>query len=192
MTEYFYYRCSTASQDEERQIRSALDAGVKKENIYGDKITGISQYGDRPAYTEMVNQLKTSDVVITEDLTRYGRSLVLMLVEINKLIEKGVEIKTLDKRLDTTSMPKEIVRLLVSVMGYASECELMNLKRRTAEGREVARSRGVKFGRKKSYTDYQLSEIKSMRSSERGYGAISKALGMSKTTVQRICKEVGI
>ena len=68
----------------------------------------------------------------------------------------------------------------------------MNLKGRTGEVREVARSRGVKFGRKKSYTDYQLSEIKSMRSSERGYGAISKALGMSKTTVQRICKEVGI
>ena len=46
-----------------------------------------------------------------------------MVNEISKLLERGVEIKTLDKRLDTTSMPEEIVRLIVGVMGYAAEME---------------------------------------------------------------------
>ena len=42
-----------------------------------------------------------------------------MVNEISKLLERGVEIKTLDKRLDTTSMPKEITMLIVSILGYA-------------------------------------------------------------------------
>ena len=192
MTTYFYYRCSTDMQDETRQIEAALKSGIAKENIYGDKITGTSNYGDRPEYSKMVALLNHDDVVVTEDLTRYGRSMVLMLVEINNLLEKGVQIKTLDGRLDTTTMPEEIVRLIVGVMGYAAEMELKNLKRRTAEGRAVAISRGVKMGRKKSYTHHQMEEIKVMRAAARGYGSIAKSLGMSKSTIQRLCKTAGI
>ena len=192
MTSYFYYRCSTDSQDETRQVEAALKVGVQQSNIFGDKITGVSQYGDRPEYSKMVALLQPNDLVITEDLTRYGRSMVLMLVEINNLLEKGVQIKTLDGRLDTTTMPEEIVRLIVGVMGYAAEMELKNLKRRTAEGRAVAISRGVKMGRKKSYTHHQMEEIKVMRVAARGYGSIAKSLGMSKSTIQRLCKTAGI
>ena len=118
--------------------------------------------------------------------------MILMLVEINKLLEKGIQIKTLDGRLDTTTMPEEIVRLIVGVKGYAAEKELKNLKRRTAEGRAVAISRGVKMGRKQSYTHHQMEEIKNMRRGKRGYGSIAKSLGMSKSTVQRFCVSTGI
>ena len=192
MTTFFYYRCSTEGQDETRQVEAALKEGVEQGNIFGDKITGVSNYGERPEYSKMVAMLQPDDLVITEDLTRYGRSMILMLVEINKLLEKGIQIKTLDGRLDTTTMPEEIVRLIVGVMGYAAEMELKNLKRRTAEGRAVAISRGVKMGRKQSYTHHQMEEIKNMRAGGRGYGAIAKSLGMSKTTVHRFCKKVGV
>ena len=192
MTTFFYYRCSTEGQDETRQVEAAIKAGVEQGNIFGDKITGVSNYGERPEYSKMVAMLQPDDLVITEDLTRYGRSMILMLVEINKLLEKGIQIKTLDGRLDTTTMPEEIVRLIVGVMGYAAEMELKNLKRRTAEGRAVAISRGVKMGRKQSYSHHQMEEIKNMRAGGRGYGAIAKSLGMSKTTVHRFCKKVGV
>ena len=192
MTTFFYYRCSTEGQDETRQVEAALKAGVEQGNIFGDKITGVSNYGERPEYSKMVAMLQPDDLVITEDLTRYGRSMILMLVEINKLLEKGIQIKTLDGRLDTTTMPEEIVRLIVGVMGYAAEMELKNLKRRTAEGRAVAISRGVKMGRKQSYSHHQMEEIKNMRAGGRGYGAIAKSLGMSKTTGHRFCKKVGV
>ena len=67
-----------------------------------------------------------------------------------------------------------------------------NIRRRTAEGRAVAISRGVKMGRKRSFTQSQAEEIKNMRRSERGYGSIAKSLGMSKSTVQRFCISSGI
>ena len=192
MTSYFYIRCSTDHQDETRQYEMALKSGIKPENIFVDKITGVSEYGDRPEYSKMVEQLKPFDCVHTEDLTRYGRSMVQMLVEINKLIERDIHVITEDGRLNTQTMPKEIVRLIVGVMGYASECELLNLKRRTAMGRAVAVSRGVKMGRKRTFSHHQEEEIRNMRRGQRGYGSIAKSLGMSKSTVQRFCVRAGI
>ena len=189
MTSYFYVRCSTDHQDETRQIQMALKSGIEENNIFVDKITGVSQYGDRPEYSKMVALLKSNDCVYTEDLTRYGRSMVQMLVEINKLLEMDVDIITMDGRLNTKNMPSEIVKLIVGVMGYASECELLNLRRRTSMGRALAVSRGTLMGRKKSYTQHQIEEVKSMRQAQRGYGSIAKSLGMSKSTVHRLCKE---
>ena len=189
-TIYGYWRCSTDAQDQERQIRSLKDAGC--EQIVGDFITGTSNYGDRKELSDLLSIIQQGDLLILDELNRLGRTMVTMLVEVNKLLEKGVKIRTLDGRLDTTTMPEEIIRLIVGVMGYAAEMELKNIKRRTAEGRKVALSRGVKMGRKRSFTQHQEEEIKSMRKSERGYGSIAKSLGMSKSTVQRFCVKAGI
>ena len=189
-TIYEYWRCSTDAQDQERQIRSLQDSGC--EVIVGDFITGTSNYGDRKELSKLLENIQENDLLILDELNRLGRTMVTMLVEVNKLLEKGVKIKTLDGRLDTTTMPEEIIRLIVGVMGYAAEMELKNIKRRTAEGRKVAVSRGVKMGRKRSYSHHQIEEIKAMRVSQRGYGSIAKSLGMSKSTIQRLCVREGI
>ena len=189
-TIYGYWRCSTDAQDQERQIRSLKDAGC--EVVVGDFITGTSNYGDRKELSNLLENIQENDLLILDELNRLGRTMVTMLVEVNKLLEKGVKIRTLDGRLDTTTMPEEIIRLIVGVMGYAAEMELKNIKRRTAEGRKVAVSRGVKMGRKRSFSQHQEEEIKNMRKAQRGYGSIAKSLGMSKSTVQRFCIGAGI
>ena len=88
MTTFFYYRCSTEGQDETRQVE-ALNARVEQGNIFGDKITGVSNYGERPEYSKMVAMLQPDDLVITEDLTRYGRSMIPMLVRDQQVIREG-------------------------------------------------------------------------------------------------------
>ena len=184
-----YWRTSTTEQDAERQIKSLLEAGCEKEMIFGDQITGTSSYGDRPGLSECLKSLRPGDTWVIHELDRAGRSMVEMLVQINGLIERGIHIKTLDKRLDTASMPEELVKLVVGVMGYAAEMELKSLKKRTAEGRAVAKSRGVKFGRKKTYTEHQEVEVLKKRSEGEGYGTIARSLGMSRSMVQRIVKD---
>ena len=194
MTIFGYWRCSTDAQDQERQIRALEDANVEK--IYGDKITGTSDYGDREQLSQCLDEIQEGDLLILEDLTRFGRTMVTMLVEVNKLIERGVYIKTLDGRLDTSLMNEEIVRLIVGVMGYASECELKGIIRRTSEGRAVAKSRGVKFGRKRQYKPAQAATVLEMRQKGDGYGTIASSMGMSIGMVRRIIQneasQVGI
>jgi len=113
-----------------------------------------------------------------------------MQIELDRLLKKGVNVRTLDKRLDTTTMSKEIVVLIVSILGYAAEQELQQIKSRTAEGRAVALSRGVKFGRKRKYDSFQVAEVMKKKSQGEGLGTIAKSLGMSRSMVQRIVRQV--
>ena len=185
-TIFGYWRCSTDAQDQERQIRSLKDAGV--EVLRGDKITGTSDYADRKELSKLLEEINEGDLLILDELSRLGRTMVTMLVEVNKLLDKGVKIRTLDGRLDTTTMNKEIINLIVGVMGYSAEMELTNIRRRTAEGRAVAMSRGVKFGKKRKYDKHQIAEIMKKREQGEGYGTIARSLGMSRSTIASIVK----
>ena len=187
ITIFGYWRCSTDAQDQERQIRALKDAGCEK--IVGDKITGTSNYGDREELSTLLESIKEGDLLILSELSRLGRTSLLMQIELDKLIKKGVNVRTLDKRLDTTSMSKEIVGLIVSIMGYCAEQELSQIKSRTSEGRAVALSRGVKFGRKRKYDQYQIAEVMQKKSEGQGLGTIAKSLGMSRSMVQRIVRQ---
>tara|TARA_Y100001937_G_C7025368_1_gene287474 strand:- start:14 stop:595 length:582 start_codon:yes stop_codon:yes gene_type:complete len=187
---YGYWRCSTDTQDQERQIRALRDAGC--EVIVGDKITGTSNYGDREELSKLLDELEEGSLLILSELSRLGRTSLIMQIELDKLLKKGVNVKTLDKRLDTTTMSKEIVGLIVSILGYAAEQELQQIKSRTAEGRAVALSRGVKFGRKRGYDKFQVAEVMKKKSEGQGLGTIAKSLGMSRSMVQRIVKQEAV
>ena len=186
MTLYGLWRCSTDLQDQERQVLALKNAGAEK--IYGDKITGISDFNDRPELTKCLKEMQSGDVLLISELSRLSRSFLGMVNEVSKLIERGIHIKTLDKRLDTTAMPKEITMLIVSILGYAASQELEQIKVRTAEGRAVAKRRGVKFGKKRKYNQHQIAEIMKKREQGEGYGTIGRALGMSRATIQTIVK----
>ena len=187
MTVFGVWRCSTDQQDQERQVRALKAAGC--ERIYGDKITGTSDLNSRPELQKCLEEMVSGDVLVISELSRLSRSFLGMVNEVSNLLERGIQLKTLDKRLDTTAMPKEITMLIVSVLGYAASQELDQIKSRTAEGRAVAMSRGVKFGRKRTYTDHQAAEVLKKRASGEGYGTIARAVGMSRSMVQRICQE---
>ena len=187
---YGYWRCSTDNQDQERQIRALKDAGC--EVIVGDKITGTSNYGDREELSKLLDELEEGSLLILSELSRLGRTSLIMQIELDKLLKKGVNVRTLDKRLDTTTMSKEIVGLIVSILGYAAEQELQQIKSRTAEGRAVALSRGVKFGRKRGYDKFQVAEVMKKKSEGQGLGTIAKSLGMSRSMVQRIVKQEAV
>ena len=130
MAVWGYWRTSTTEQSSERQEQSLKEAGC--ERIYGDQVTGTSAYGERPELSRCLDGLRDGDTLVIHELDRLGRSMVEMLVQVNALIERGVAIKMLDGRLDTASMPEELVKLVVSVMGYAAEMELKSIKKRLA------------------------------------------------------------
>ena len=105
MTTYGYWRCSTDIQDQERQVLALEKAGAEK--IYGDKITGTSDFSNRPELTKLLDELEEGSTLLISELSRLSRSFVGMVNEVSKLIERGVHIKTMDKKLDTTTMPKK-------------------------------------------------------------------------------------
>ena len=168
MTVYGYFRCSTNFQDEERQIRALKDAEI--DFISGDKITGTSDFNSRPELSKLLKKMESGSVLVISELSRLSRSFLGMVNEVSNLLERGIQIKTLDGRLDTTAMPKEITMLIVSILGYAASQELQQIKSRTAEGRSIALSRGVKFGAKRKYTKQQELLVCEIGSQGKGWG----------------------
>ena len=187
MTIHGYWRCSTDLQDQERQVLALKQAGCEK--VYGDKITGTSDWSSRPELQACLDLMEEGDILVLSELSRLSRSFVGMVNQVSDLLERGVHIKTLDARLDTTAMPKEITMLIVSILGYAASQELDQIKTRTAEGRGVAKARGVKFGRKRTFTSFQADEVVKKHKDGNGMGTISKSVGMSRSMVQRILRE---
>ena len=130
--------------------------------------------------------MESGSVLVISELSRLSRSFLGMVNEVSVLLERGIQIRTLDGRLDTTAMPKEITMLIVSILGYAASQELHQIKSRTAEGRSVALSRGVKFGAKRKYTKEQALLVCEMRSQGKGWGTIAKSMNFTVAKCRRI------
>mgnify|MGYP003153378088 FL=1 len=90
MTTFGLWRCSTDLQDQERQVLALKNAGAEK--IYGDKITGISDFNDRPELTKCLEEMQSGDVLLISELSRLSRSFLGMVNEVSKLIERGIQL----------------------------------------------------------------------------------------------------
>ena len=185
MTIYGYWRCSTDNQDQERQVIALKKAGATK--IYGDFITGKSNFQSRPELTKCLKEMKSSDVLILSELSRLHRNFLGMVNEVANLLERGIHITTLDGRFNSTTMPKEITMLLVSILGYAASQEHAQIISRCAEGRAVARMKGnVKFGAKRKYTKEQAKFVCEMREEGRSWNNIAKSMNFTVAKCRRI------
>lgn len=108
-TIYGYWRCVNDQKDQEKQIKLLEDAGC--EIIVGDFISGVSDSGERKELSNLLEKIKKEDQLILGRLNQISEGKASMLFEMNKLLKKGVKIKTLDGRLDTRNMNVEIIKL---------------------------------------------------------------------------------
>lgn len=165
MTQYYsYIRCSTVQQSYDRQCRQLKDflskEGIKlpAENIVYEKRTGKNQ--DRPLFKKLVADLlekeknNTHCCLILIELSRMGRSYQLTKDTWYKLTSAGVDIVvTSFPLLDTRKKDNGAVNMMLtdivfSVLNYLTEQELNEKADRCNNGREAAKERKVKFGRK--------------------------------------------
>ena len=86
MTTYGVWRCSTDLQDQERQVLALEKAGAQK--IYGDHITGTSDFNARPELTKCLEEMQSGDVLLISELSRLSRSFLGMVNEVSKLIRE--------------------------------------------------------------------------------------------------------
>jgi DNA invertase Pin-like site-specific DNA recombinase len=78
-------------------------------------------------------------------------------------------------------------RLMLTVLGGLAEFERDLIRARTAEGRERARERGVKMGRKPKLTPHQIREAIKRRDREgETMREIARTFNVSHSTISRL------
>ena len=94
-----YWRVSTAKQKMERQIHLFEDMGIEDNYIFGDKVTGNSQAGDRKEYRKLKKYLSSGDYLVIKNLDRLERDKKNISKEYWNLVDKGVHILVVDTHL---------------------------------------------------------------------------------------------
>lgn len=179
-----YSRCSSESQNLDRQLVALKEIGVEK--IFAEKVSGKNM--ERPQLKEMLSFVREGDVVYIESISRLARNTLDFLTIVKDLNEKKVEIVSLKESLDTATPAG---KFMLTVFGALYELERENIRMRQAEGIQIAKEKGVAFGRPKYQVDEQF--LKRYRQWKRGQitvTAIAKELSISRATFYRKVKEV--
>ncbi len=154
---YGYIRVSSKEQNPARQEEALLKAGVEKDYIFIDKMSGKDF--DRPEYQLAKRLLKEDDVLFIKDLDRLGRNYRMIKEEWKAItMDIGADIVVLDMDLLDTrrfknGMEELISNIILELLSYMAENERKKIKKRQREGIEKARQNGVHLGRPKIEMD---------------------------------------
>ncbi|MCB2301087.1 recombinase family protein [Clostridium estertheticum] len=174
-----YARVSTEEQNLDRQLDILKQAGCDR--IYEEKVSGVKK--DRTELNKMLDQIRTGDVIIISDLTRLSRSVKDLFSLVEQIEEKGANIKSIKESwVDTTTAQG---KLMFTIFAGISQFERDLISQRTIEGLNAARARGKKGGRPKTNEKDIKLAVKMYNSKNYSISEITKATGVSKTTLYR-------
>jgi DNA invertase Pin-like site-specific DNA recombinase len=175
-----YARVSTDGQSLEAQHAALAAAGA--ERVYAEKQSGIKT--DRAALARCMRSLEAGDVLLVTKLDRLARSTRDLLNTLAAIGEAGASFKSLgDPWADTTSAHG---RLMLTVLGGLAEFERYLIIARTNEGRQRAKARGVRFGRKLKLTKHQQAEALARREAGEALAEIGRSYNVSHSTISRL------
>ena len=176
-----YARVSTQQQDLARQTKALKRLGCAV--IYSDKASGKSMAG-RPELARALDDLDTGDELVIAEWDRATRSMWDGLQIIKAVIDAGAAIKVLDRSYIDLETP--MGRGFMAMMSAMAEDERLRIIKRTHEGRQIARAKGVRMGRKPKLTPHQMKEARQRIAKGETTRDLAKSYGVSVSTISRL------
>jgi|SRR5690625_4954989 len=175
-----YARVSRTEQNPEAQEAELRAAGATKIFVDHGESSRIAQ---RPRWLACLDYLRPGDTLLVRRLDRIAGSEKMAIEVINDLHDRGVHIKSLtEPDIDTTTA---MGRALFGITAVFAQLRVDTIRENTLRGLAHARAQGRTGGRPTVMTPERLETATVMR--EQGYSQshIAKALGVSKSSVQR-------
>lgn len=188
MAVYGYLRVSSKEQNSDYQKSMILDYANQNKYVpiifINETMSGAKSYKNR-ALGKLIKDLKLNDILLVNEFSRLGRSLLDILEIINVIHEKGA---TLIIVRDNLKIGEDMSsKLLTTMFGLVSEIERDLLKSRVKEGLEAAKKRGVKLGRKPGYSKSKLDpykeQIQQYLDKDISKASIAKLLDVNRQTL---------
>jgi DNA invertase Pin-like site-specific DNA recombinase len=147
-----YARISTRDQDLDAQFAELKAAGCAK--VYSEKASGARN--DRAELAKLMKRLQPADVLLVTRLDPLARSTRDLLNVLDTVKQAGAGFRSLKDTWADTTTPHG--QLMLTILGGLAEFERSLIVARTGEGRERAKTRGVRFGRPTALTPFQRAE----------------------------------
>lgn len=206
-TAVIYARVSSTNdrQNTERQIAD-LSRYIKANDyqiaqIYEEKMSGTKE--NRPILEECIDYCITNKVytLCVSEISRLGRSTKIVVNTLDTLTKAGVNVYIQNLPLCTLNedgTPNPIAKMITAVLSSFAEIERDNIKYRLNSGRELAKIKGVKMGRKQGYTkskeqkEAEYPNVLKMLKKGISVRNTAKLCNVSTSTVQRLKKEFNL
>ncbi len=179
-----YARVSTSQQSLDIQIKALKEAGVNENRIFTDIATG--SHSQRDGLTLLRLKVEEGDVVLVKKLDRLGRDTADMIQLIKEFDKMGIFIRFLDDGISTEGT---MGKMVVTILSAVAQAERHRILERTNEGRIEAKSKGIKFGRKRTI---DRGKIIALHAAGIGASWISKQERIGRSTVYKLLNESGI
>ena len=173
-----YARVSTESQDLTRQLKALKRAEC--DPVFSDKASGKSMAG-RPALADALDE---GDELVIAEWDRATRSMWDGLQIIKTVIDARASIRVLDRNYIDLTTP--MGRGFMAMLSALAEDERLRIIKRTHEGRQLARGKGVKMGRKPILTPHQADEARGRLAEGATTRGLAKSYGVSRSTISRL------
>jgi hypothetical protein len=163
----------------------SLEVQLEKLN-YCDKVFQEKQSArtdDREQLQLCLDYVRDGDSLVITKLDRLARSTRDLLNIMNRLEEKNVKLVVLDQQIDTSSATG---MLLFTMLGAIATFENDLRKDRQQQGIALAKRKGIKFGRKHSLSNHQISDICLKRASGVKIVDLMNEFNVSKASVYRV------
>lgn len=195
-----YSRVSTKSQTKGTSIENQ-NSNIKKycesNNIELVKIftdEGLSAYKKRPEFDKMMNIVlndETINGVIVNELTRFGRSTIDLLFQINQIKSKDKSFKTVKDNFDTST---KTGKLLLGMLSLIADYERETIQERMTSGKEWAKIHGTKSGKPmhRPMIVINWDRVKELRGYGLSWRKTAKEIGISAPTLISRAKEEGL
>jgi DNA invertase Pin-like site-specific DNA recombinase len=177
-----YARVSTSQQSLDIQVKALKDAGVKTNRIFTDKASGSCT--DRKGLDLLRMKVEEGDVILVKKLDRLGRDTADMIQLIKEFDAQDVAVRFIDDGISTDG---EMGKMVVTILSAVAQSERRRILERTNEGRLEAKSKGIRFGRKRTI-DRNL--VMKMRSGGTGATEIARRLKIARSTVYKIIDDM--
>ena len=179
-TTYGYARVSTIGQTLEAQLDGLKAAGCQR--IFREKVSGAR--ADRRELNKMLGKLEAGDVVVVTRIDRLARSTFDLFAIVKAIVDQKAQFRSLAEPWADTSTATG--RLMIAVLGGLADVERDLIRTRTSEGRERAKARGVKLGRKPKLTTQQRVEALERRAAGETLMEIARSYNVSFATISRL------
>ena len=174
-----YARVSTDDQGVSNQRAELQAAGCSR--IFAEKITGT--HANRPELARLLDHLRTGDVLTVTRLDRLARNTRDLLDIAEQLETKGAGLRSLAEPWADTTSPAG--RMVLTVFAGIAEFERCLIIDRTRRGRDAAKARGVRFGRRPALNSDQVKHARELLAGGRAAGETADLLGVHRATLYR-------
>ncbi|HGY5112025.1 recombinase family protein [Citrobacter freundii] len=181
---FAYCRVSTSEQSTENQIMAIRQAGyaVNDSRVISETVSGGVQAMQRKGFADMVtHKLEAGDQLVVLKLDRLGRDNIDVQQTITMLVDKGVDVVSLD--LPVRNLSSAEGKLMLQMFSAFAEFEKSRIIERTKEGLVRARKEGKKLGRPVAADTFQ--RVQEARTKGLSQSKAALALNLSLPTIKR-------